>query len=110
MEITKSSIEDLLNNLVKPMFDVIVKIEVVSLRLFDGIASELYPVIDIIFDKETYLTIKDTNEFDYIITQSITDDNIIIDIKYPNKFLLIFIVFKFFCLDNIFESKHHNMI
>lgn len=71
MEITKSSIEDLLNNLVKQMFDVIVKIEVVSLSSFDGIASELYPVIDIIFDKEKYLTIKDTNEFENKVSREV---------------------------------------
>jgi hypothetical protein len=55
MEITKSSIEDLLDNLVKPMFDGIVKIEVDSLSLFDDPnLTELYPTISVIYDKEKY--------------------------------------------------------
>jgi hypothetical protein len=55
MEITKSSIEDLLDNLVKPMFDGIVKIEVDSLSLFDDPnLKELYPTISVIYDKEKY--------------------------------------------------------
>ena len=55
MEITKSSIEDLLNNLVKPMFDGIVEIEVGSLSLFDDPnLTELYPTISVIYNKEKY--------------------------------------------------------
>jgi hypothetical protein len=55
MEITKSSIEDLLNNLVKPMFDGIVEIEVDSLSLFDDPnLTELYPTISVIYNKEKY--------------------------------------------------------
>jgi hypothetical protein len=55
MEITKSSIEDLLDNLVKPMFDGIVEIEVDSLSLFDDPnLTALYPTISVIYDKEKY--------------------------------------------------------
>jgi hypothetical protein len=56
MEITKSSIEDLLDNLVRPMFDGIVEIEVDSLSLFDDPnLKELYPTISIIYDKDKYM-------------------------------------------------------
>ena len=56
MEVTKESIEDLLNNLVKPMFDGIVEIEVDSLSLFDDPnLTQLYPTISIIYDKEKYM-------------------------------------------------------
>jgi hypothetical protein len=56
MEITKEAIEDLLNNLVKPMFDGIVEIEVDSLSLFDDPnLTQLYPTISIIYDKEKYM-------------------------------------------------------
>jgi hypothetical protein len=56
MEITKEAIEDLLNNLVKPMFDGIVEIEVDSLSLFDDPnLKELYPTISIVFDKKKYM-------------------------------------------------------
>ena len=55
MEITKSSIEDLLSNLVKPMFDGIVEIEVDSLSLFDDPnLKELYPTISVIYDQKKY--------------------------------------------------------
>ena len=61
MEITKSSIEDLLSNLVKPMFDGIVEIEVDSLSLFDDPnlkaitkVSGLYPTISVIYDQKKY--------------------------------------------------------
>ena len=53
MEITKSSIEDLLDNLVRPMFDGIVEIEVDSLSLFDDPnLKELYPTISVIYDQK----------------------------------------------------------
>jgi hypothetical protein len=56
MEVTKEAIEDLLNNLVKPMFDGIVEIEVDSLSLFDDPnLTQLYPTISIIYDKEKYI-------------------------------------------------------
>jgi hypothetical protein len=56
MEITKEAIEDLLNNLVKPMFDGIVEIEIDSLSLFDDPnLTQLYPTISIIYDKEKYM-------------------------------------------------------
>ena len=56
MEITKEAIEDLLNNLVKPMFDGIVEIEIDSLSLFDDPnLKELYPTISIIYDKKKYM-------------------------------------------------------
>jgi hypothetical protein len=56
MEVTKEAIEDLLNNLVKPMFDGIVEIEVDSLSLFDDPnLKELYPTISIIYDKDKYM-------------------------------------------------------
>ena len=56
MEITKEAIEDLLNILVKPMFDGIVEIEVDSLSLFDDPnLKELYPTISIIYDKDKYM-------------------------------------------------------
>ena len=56
MEVTKEAIEDLLNNLVKPMFDGIVQIEVDSLSLFDDPnLTQLYPTISIIYDKEKYM-------------------------------------------------------
>ena len=56
MEVTKEAIEDLLNNLVKPMFDGIVEIEVDSLSLFDDPnLTQLYPTISIIYDKEKYM-------------------------------------------------------
>jgi hypothetical protein len=56
MEITKEAIEDLLNNLVKPMFDGIVEIEVDSLSLFDDPnLTQLYPTISIVYDKEKYM-------------------------------------------------------
>ena len=56
MEITKEAIEDLLDNLVKPMFDGIVEIEVDSLSLFDDPnLTQLYPTISIIYDKEKYI-------------------------------------------------------
>jgi hypothetical protein len=56
MEITKEAIEDLLNNLVKPMFDGIVEIEVDSLSLFDDPnLTQLYPTISIIYDKDKYM-------------------------------------------------------
>jgi hypothetical protein len=56
MEITKEAIEDLLNNLVKPMFDGIVEIEIDSLSLFDDPnLTQLYPTISIIYDKEKYI-------------------------------------------------------
>ena len=56
MEITKEAIEDLLNNLVKPMFDGIVEIEVDSLSLFDDPnLKELYPTISIVYDKDKYM-------------------------------------------------------
>ena len=56
MEITKEAIEDLLNNLVKPMFNGIVEIEVDSLSLFDDPnLKELYPTISIIYDKDKYM-------------------------------------------------------
>ena len=71
MEITKRSIEDLLNNLVKPMFNGIIKIEVVSLSLFDGIGSELYPVIDVIFDKELFFAVDDTNELENKVSREV---------------------------------------
>lgn len=56
MEITKGSIVDLLDNLVKPMFDGIVKINVVDLSIFDddNITTELYPLIDVTIEKEKY--------------------------------------------------------
>lgn len=71
MKITKHSIEDLLNNLVKPMFNGIIKIEVVNLSLFDGIGSELYPVIDVIFDKELFFSVDDTNELENGVSREI---------------------------------------
>ena len=56
MEVTKESIEDLLNSLVKPMFDGIVEIEVDSLSLFDDPnLTQLYPTISIIYDKDKYM-------------------------------------------------------
>ena len=56
MEVTKEAIEDLLNNLVKPMFDGIVEIEVDSLSLFDDPnLTQLYPTISIVYDKEKYM-------------------------------------------------------
>ena len=56
MEITKEAIEDLLNNLVNPMFDGIVEIEVDSLSLFDDPnLKELYPTISIVYDKDKYM-------------------------------------------------------
>jgi hypothetical protein len=56
MEVTKEAIEDLLNNLVNPMFDGIVEIEVDSLSLFDDPnLTQLYPTISIIYDKEKYM-------------------------------------------------------
>jgi hypothetical protein len=56
MEITKEAIEDLLNNLVKPMFDGIVEIEVDSLSLFDDPnLTQLYPTISIVYDKDKYI-------------------------------------------------------
>lgn len=56
MEITKEAIEDLLNNLVKPMFDGIVEIEVDSLSLFDDPnLTQLYPTISIVYDKDKYM-------------------------------------------------------
>ena len=56
MDITKEAIEDLLDNLVKPMFDGIVEIEVDSLSLFDDPnLTQLYPTISIIYDKEKYI-------------------------------------------------------
>jgi len=56
MEVTREAIEDLLNNLVKPMFDGIVEIEVDSLSLFDDPnLKELYPTISIIYDKDKYM-------------------------------------------------------
>ena len=55
MEITKSSIEDLLDNLVRPMFDGIVEIEVDSLSLFDDPnLTSLYPTISVIYDQKKY--------------------------------------------------------
>ncbi len=71
MKITKSSIEDLLNNLVKPMFDGIIKIEVINLSLFDGIGSELYPVIDVIFDKESFFAVDDKNELENEVSREV---------------------------------------
>ena len=56
MDITKEAIEDLLNNLVKPMFDGIVEIEVDSLSLFDDPnLTQLYPTISIVYDKDKYM-------------------------------------------------------
>jgi hypothetical protein len=56
LEITKEAIEDLLNNLVKPMFDGIVEIEVDSLSLFDDPnLTQLYPTISIVYDKDKYM-------------------------------------------------------
>ena len=56
MEITKEAIEDLLNNLVNPMFDGIVEIEVDSLSLFDDPnLTQLYPTISIVYDKDKYM-------------------------------------------------------
>ena len=56
MEVTKEAIEDLLNNLVKPMFDGIVEIEVDSLSLFDDPnLTQLYPTIRIVYDKDNYM-------------------------------------------------------
>jgi len=56
MEVTKEAIEDLLNNLVKPMFDGIVEIEIDSLSLFDDPnLKELYPTISIVYDKDKYM-------------------------------------------------------
>jgi hypothetical protein len=56
MEVTKEAIEDLLNNLVKPMFDGIVEIEVDSLSLFDDPnLTQLYPTISIVYDKDKYM-------------------------------------------------------
>ena len=56
MEVTKEAIEDLLNNLVKPMFDGIVEIEVDSLSLFDDPnLTQLYPTISIVYDKDKYI-------------------------------------------------------
>jgi len=56
MEITKEAIEDLLNSLVKPMFDGIVEIEVDSLSLFDDPnLTQLYPTISIVYDKDKYM-------------------------------------------------------
>jgi hypothetical protein len=56
MEITKEAIEDLLNNLVKPMFDGIVEIEVENLSLFDDPnLTQLYPTISIVYDKDKYI-------------------------------------------------------
>jgi hypothetical protein len=56
MDITKESIEDLLNYLVKPMFDGIVEIEVDSLSLFDDPnLTQLYPTISIVYDKDKYM-------------------------------------------------------
>jgi hypothetical protein len=53
MEVTKEAIEDLLNILVKPMFDGIVEIEVENLSLFDDPnLTQLYPTVNVTFEKK----------------------------------------------------------
>jgi hypothetical protein len=72
MEITKESVEDLLNNLIRPMFDGIVEIEVEKLSLFDDPSlTDLYPVINVTFDKEIHSTYEDTNELEYKLTKEV---------------------------------------
>jgi hypothetical protein len=67
MDITKEAIEDLLNNLFKPMFDGIVEIEIKTLYYFDNV-NQLYPYINVIFDRYKYIEqhAEDSN-IDYIV-------------------------------------------
>jgi hypothetical protein len=77
MEITKEAIEDLLNNLVKPMFDGIVEIEVDSLSLFDDPnLKELYPTIIVTFDKEKYMEelSGDMTSYNYELEDKVTKE------------------------------------
>jgi hypothetical protein len=77
MEITKEAIEDLLNNLVKPMFDGIVEIEVDSLSLFDDPnLKELYPTISIVYDKEKYMEelSGDITSYNYELEDKVTKE------------------------------------
>jgi len=77
MEITKEAIEDLLNNLVKPMFDGIVEIEVDSLSLFDDPnLKELYPTISIVFDKKKYMKelSGDMTSYNYELEDKVTKE------------------------------------
>jgi len=77
MEITKEAIEDLLNNLVKPMFDGIVEIEVDSLSLFDDPnLKELYPTISIIYDKDKYMEklLGDMTSHNYELEDKVTKE------------------------------------
>ena len=85
MEITKSSIEDLLGNLVKPMFDGIVEIEVDSLSLFDDPnLTELYPTISVIYDKEKYnMELKAYDGYKYDLENKVTKE-VQLTLKYFN--------------------------
>jgi hypothetical protein len=77
MEITKEAIEDLLNNLVKPMFDGIVEIEVDSLSLFDDPnLTQLYPTIIVTFDKEKYMEelSGDMTSYNYELEDKVTKE------------------------------------
>jgi hypothetical protein len=77
MEITKEAIEDLLNNLVKPMFDGIVEIEVDSLSLFDDPnLTQLYPTISIVYDKEKYMEelSGDITSYNYELEDKVTKE------------------------------------
>ena len=77
MEVTKEAIEDLLNNLVKPMFDGIVQIEVDSLSLFDDPnLTQLYPTISIIYDKEKYMEelSGDMTSYNYELEDKVTKE------------------------------------
>jgi hypothetical protein len=70
MDITKESIEDLLNYLFKPMFDGIVEIEIETLYYFDNV-NQLYPQINVIFDRYKYIELraKDSNIDDKVMAE-----------------------------------------
>lgn len=86
MEITKSSIEDLLDNLVKPMFDGIVEIEVDSLSLFDDPnLTALYPTISVIYDQKKYNEeLQDYDEYDYYDLENKVTREVKSTLKYFN--------------------------
>jgi hypothetical protein len=71
MEVTKEAVDDLLNSLVKPMFNGIKKIDVTDLSLFDD-PNILYPTIDVIFDKDLYYSYDDTpDELEYKVSKEV---------------------------------------
>jgi hypothetical protein len=81
MDITKEAVDDLLNSLVKPMFNGIKKIETETLYYFDNV-NYLYPHINVIFDRYKYIELR--------AEDSDIDNKVIAEVKSTLKYFNIY--------------------